>query len=624
MSLKSPVTYAEWYFKHRLDGDKEFDESVERALSPQFDALFASIPELSELPPAIQGFLAPLAAPPSAGLGGFLTSSAGEFASEIVRDAIAPALKMLKRSTNKRGKETWLTSQQAITLAHRGKMGDDFLYEITDSEGYERILADFLYEAQLPYPSIPDIMVWARYHGDPDNTRGAVSKRFNVSPLDYDLWEWQTLQRLTTEQVQRLYKRGKISETEALTELARIGWSADDRTRVRDQCYVLPNAMLQIQGGLIQGVSSAEILKDISQSDIHPDYAQKYLDAVLTKPSSQDIISYQLRQDPNLSNLANELKKIGVHSEYFDLYKELAYPIPPIPDLVTMAVREAFSPEIAARFGQYEDFPKDFEEYAGKRGLSSEWATRYWAAHWNLPSPTQGFEMLHRGVINRDELNMLLRAQDVMPFWRDKLVAIAYRPLTRVDVRRMYKLGVLDEAEVYEAYLDAGYADENAKRMAEFTVKQTLATQSKFTSGDIVRAFTKRMISRGEATSLLGMIDIKSDVANRIIQTAEYKREWAFTDQKIRGIKNLYKKKVYDYNQTKGKLSGLNLPSDQIEILMEQWYYEIKDEPIQTWTTAQTLAFTKKGLITPDRAQLELVRIGYDAEHIEVYMESIK
>ncbi|GAG78096.1 unnamed protein product, partial [marine sediment metagenome] len=87
------------------------------------------------------------------------------------------------------------------------------------------------------------------------------------------------------------------------------------------------------------------------------------------------------------------------------------------------------------------------------------------------PSPQQGFDMLHRGVISDDELNMLLRALDVMPFWRDKLTQIAFRPLTRVDVRRMYKQGVLTETEVYESYLIAGYNEQNAERMAEFTVR---------------------------------------------------------------------------------------------------------------------------------------------------------
>ncbi|GAI59226.1 unnamed protein product, partial [marine sediment metagenome] len=45
------------------------------------------------------------------------------------------------------------------------------------------------------------------------------------------------------------------------------------------------------------------------------------------------------------------------------LYKELAYQIPPVADIITMAVREAFTPDIAARFGQYQDFPSELEEW---------------------------------------------------------------------------------------------------------------------------------------------------------------------------------------------------------------------------------------------------------------------
>jgi len=382
--------------------------------------------------------------------------------------------------------------------------------------------------------------------------------------------------------------------------------------------------MLLTQGNLQQEASPETILADISRSDIHPDYAEKYLDAVLMKPASQDIVAYELRQDPSLANLDPQLRKIGIHPDYTDIYKTLAYQIPPVADIITMAVREAFSPTIAARFGQYEDFPEDFAKYAAMKGLDEEWAKRYWAAHWSLPSVQQGFEMLHRGVIERSELDMLLRAQDVMPFWREKLTQIAYRPLTRVDVRRMYREGVLNEGEVFDSYLNQGYSSENAERMAEFTVKQTLSSLAKFSSSDIVKAFASRMINYGEATSLLRTIGIRDEDAQYIISTAEYKRKWAFTDQQIAGIRNLYKKRMYDETQARGKLAGLNLPSDQINILMQQWYYDVKDEPTATWTTAQTLSFVRKGLITEDRAKKELYLIGYDAEHVNTYMESIK
>ncbi|GAH92894.1 unnamed protein product, partial [marine sediment metagenome] len=87
-------------------------------------------------------------------------------------------------------------------------------------------------------------------------------------------------------------------------------------------------------------------------ADINPKYAQQYLDAILTKPASTDLVAYHLRKDPTLAELPIDLQKIGIHPDYLDVYKTLPYPIPPVADIITMAVREAFTPEIAARFGQ--------------------------------------------------------------------------------------------------------------------------------------------------------------------------------------------------------------------------------------------------------------------------------
>ncbi|GAJ24837.1 unnamed protein product, partial [marine sediment metagenome] len=194
------------------------------------------------------------------------------------------------------------------------------------------------------------------------------------------------------------------------------------------------------------------------------------------------------------------------------------------------------------------DYPDDLTEWGQKKGLSEDWTKRYWAAHWSLPSPQQGFEMLHRGIIDQSELNMLLRALDIMPFWRDRLTQVAYRPLTRVDVRRMYKEGVLDEAGVFDAYLDHGYSPENAKRMTQFTVSFVLSQQSKFSTTDVVTAYTKRMITRSEASSLLSILGVRPENTSFILSTADYKRQWALTESKIKGIRNLYKRAVYDEN----------------------------------------------------------------------------
>lgn len=624
MGIKDKQTYGEYYWAMQVEAQKAFAEEGEQALVPYIAAILADVELPPETPAGIKSYISALSNPPSFE---FLSTIIGvgiNAVDEVLDIVFDPILKMMKRYNQRQTQETWLTSSQVNMLwAHR--KGTEGLWdETTMSEGYAPTLASMLYESELPYPTIPDVIAYSRYHGDPDNLWSVFQQWWNINPREWPVWEWLSEQKLNTIQYQSLFKRGMINKDGFYKAIRRLGWSDVEYEAIKDLSYVLPNSMLLVQGGLMQGLDTNTIAENITKGDIHPKYAKTYLDAVLTKPASQDIVAYQLRKDPSLSRLKGELKKIGIHPDYMGVYETLAYQIPPVADIITMAVREAFTPEIVAKFGQAQDFPAELKKWAGQKGLSEEWARHYWAAHWSLPSPQQGFEMLHRGVIEPTELDMLLRAQDVMPFWRDKLTAIAYRPLTRVDVRRMYKQGVLNEKEVFESYQDQGYDDENAERMAEFTVRQTLASLSKFTSSDIIKAFTNRMISGGEAIGLLRDIDIRPADAKYIVSTAEYKRQWAFTDDQISGIRNLYKKRVYDENQSRDRLAKLNLPSDQIDVLMQQWYYDKVGELDATWTTAQTLKFLKRRLINPDRARHELYLNGYDNEHIDIFLKDVQ
>ena len=545
MSIDNPQTYGEWYWKHSVDAERLFDEDLENAIAPLLRNIVMTSPAFGSLPDGMKTLLDTITSPPTAGFG----AVGGRFASEIADGGVSamfsPALKATTRSAEKIFLNSFVGINEGAALFFRNKIEPEHWKEVHTGAGYADAEAYWVLEAAKPYPTTLDIFRWAKYQSEGQTPNDKVWEKANISIDDMAIWEWLSQQQLSVEQIHTAYRRQIIGEGDAYTEYRSLGWNEHKADVLMQTGWVIPNPMLLLQGYLQQGREPESVIEDIVKADIHPDFAQVYIDAVMTKPSSQDIIAYALKTQGNVNDVEDRLQKIGIHSDYFDVYKELAYPIPPIADLITMAVREAFSPAIAARFGQYEDYPPDFGNWAQRKGLTEEWSKAYWAAHWSLPSAQQGFEMLHRGVIGESDLNMLLRALDVMPFWRDKLIQIAYRPLTRVDVRRMYKEGVLNTAEVYKAYLDQGYSEKNAERMTEFTVKQTLSAQAKFTSTDIIKAFTQRMITRGEATGLLSDIGIRSENIGQIVNYAEYKREWDFTNDRISGIRNLYKKGVY-------------------------------------------------------------------------------
>lgn len=482
MAIDSPATYAEWYWKNSVDASLYHSEELEKTFTPTVSGIVSHLQTVEELPDYVRSFLSDFQTPKHPGWETCWVRFLAEIGGGLTNRVLNHELKGFDYKMNSYLQNVLITPDVANALMMRNKISEELWLSRQNSAGLKEVEANFIYESQKPYPTLPDIITYARYHSDPDNPKELTWKLFDISELDWDLWDWLSWQKLTTEQVQTLYKRKYRSDIESNIELARLGWNIVDRPSVLDLAYTLPNPMLLTQGALLQDADTKSIVENISKADIHPNYAQIYLDGILTKPATSDLIAYELRHDPSLSNIEREFRRLGIHPNYFGLYKELAYQIPPIADIITMAVREAFTPEIAQRFGQYEGLPSEFVAWAQKKGLSREWAERYWAAHWSLPSPQQGFEMLHRGVINRDELHLLLRALDIMPFWRERLIEISYNPLTRVDIRRMHLLGILTEPEVFQAYKDIGYNDLNAKRLTAFTVKltqQTLAKEQK-------------------------------------------------------------------------------------------------------------------------------------------------
>lgn len=273
------------------------------------------------------------------------------------------------------------------------------------------------------------------------------------------------------------------------------------------------------------------------------------------------------------------------------LFKALYHIIPPPNDLIRMAVREAFSPDVASRFGQYEDFPVAFADWAEKQGLSREWAERYWAAHWDLPSPTMGFEMLHRGIIDENELKLLLRALDVMPYWREKLIQLSYVPFTRVDVRRMYQIGILDKDGVYKSYRDIGYDDEKATALTEFTIryytpedKTELDEYRELTRSIYVSAYKKSVITREDAKSYLENIGYTSEDAELLLAIADAELYVKDTKEDVLPKRSntlkitleAYKRGLYNHEECVSILESLLYSSNEIDYYLSLSDYELE------------------------------------------------
>lgn len=303
--------------------------------------------------------------------------------------------------------------------------------------------------------------------------------------------------------------------------------------------------------------------------------------------------------------------------------------VPPIPDLIRFLVREVFTPDVANRFGQFEDYPEMFDSLAAQQGLSSDWAKAYWAAHWELPSLTEGFQMYHRGIITEADLKLLARALDVMPFWRDNLIQMSYNPLTRVDVRRMYNMDVLSDDDVLRAYQDIGYSPENAQRLLLYTKKLkeegqdgAHAHHKELARAQIDRAYLEHMIDQSGAMALYEEIGYSEHDALFMLAMIDFEQAMRTRQQGINRLKTEYNAGLLDDVHLWEQLGILGLSYDEQVAVKAQILYEDIPKP-RIPTRAEFEDMYKAGIIDDAYLNDAYRRLGYSTEHAGMLLQLV-
>lgn len=319
------------------------------------------------------------------------------------------------------------------------------------------------------------------------------------------------------------------------------------------------------------------------------------------------------------------LEKIGLRDDHIDITRKFIDVLPPLQDIITMAVREVFNKDVADKFELFSDLPEEFMVEARKQGLTEEWSKRYWGAHWRLPSANQGFEMFHRGQIDEDTLKMLLRALDVSPFWRDKLLNIAYQPITRVDIRRFYKLGLMTREDVIRRHLDIGYSPMDAEIMADF-VEAYSATDEEDDDVDVrtlSMSQVKRLHSLGTITyesAVKRLIEAgySEDTAGMLVDSWEDEEYINFRENLIARYTRKAIREDMDTSEIDALFSELNPTSEEITRIKQVIEVE-QNEYDSLPSKTELLAMYKEGAIDSDLWFNTMRRHGYSENWIEAY-----
>jgi len=319
------------------------------------------------------------------------------------------------------------------------------------------------------------------------------------------------------------------------------------------------------------------------------------------------------------------MKQQGFSAEKIEVIEKISRFVPGVQDLIRFTVRDVFREDIVKQYRYDEGFDeikKQLQPWLDKNGLDSDIMRAYWRAHWELPGLTQAFEMLHRGYIDKDDLRQLLKIADVAPAYIEPILRISYAPYTRVDIRRMYGLGVVDEKQVFKTYQDLGYDEEHAENLTRYTVLDAVAAEKDLSKSEVITGYTEGIISEREARTAFTDMGYSDDEADIIISLQDYKKEKSIRDREKAVIANLYYYgKITRPEAVKG-LNALNVTEREKELTLAETEARIREKHANP-TKADLTAWLKGEIITKAEYQNEMRNLGYSEINIERYLKSL-
>ena len=404
-----------------------------------------------------------------------------------------------------------------------------------------------------------------------------------------------------------------------------------ERIRLDSQAWVRPSPL--DAGSTLEHIrrypdSEQSMLVNLERAGFSDERIQQLLAISHTPLSLGENIVALRREFITPEVFAEKLRALGLAQDDIELAERLSLGLPPVNDLIRMAVREVFSPEIADEFGQFDEIPQAYLDWSEKIGLSTEWARNYWAAHWVLPSMNMGFEMLHRGVINPAQLDSLFIAQDVMPFWRERLKDISYRVVTRVDVRRFHALGIYDESQVLDAYMKMGFNETNAAEMTQFTVAYNDSTKKvektrerDLSKSDIIGMYNDGVIDALATRDYLIKLGYSEDEATVLIDREDIQEMRRERKADISNIIDQAKIKSLTYEEAQDRLAALDLTRTETNKALAD-LARVSQTRTRTPSKSDLDQWLALGLLTPGDYAEELRTLGFAERYVDLYVEA--
>jgi hypothetical protein len=221
--------------------------------------------------------------------------------------------------------------------------------------------------------------------------------------------------------------------------------------------------------------------------------------------------------------------------------------------------------------------------------------------------------MYHRGIITRQDIADLLRVHDYVPYWRDRLIELSHRVPGRIDIRRLFVLGIIDRAELVAGYIRLGYAPEDARRLATAAQRMKMGAERDLTKGEIVGLYEGGAMSRDDAIGQLDAMGYDAQEADQILDLADARRARKRRDAVTAAVRARFLDRELDASEARARLAAAGLPDHEVTFLLDLWTFQLAESPHHITEAQMRLAWQRE-LVDEARYRRHLAQLGYPEE----------
>ena len=458
---------------------------IGKGLAKQMPELLNTMEKATKNIPELQGLVKAAKKGGGQWQGLLLSSLAGSALGGAAQSSLFPPLELLKQQMSKLLPFQLSPMGILLTLWYRKQITDDVLKDELNKYGFDTTHIDHLKKGYLFYPSPQDLITWeAKEVFEPDmQAKFGLADEFEKLNLDMfakagvseeqakNYWIAHWIYPMVG-QVFDMYHRGVIKWDDVEEYMRLAEYPPYWREKLRDISWDLPNRIelrMMARYGL---VDKAFLLKILEKVGLHEDYRSIAADMMLVMGIQSDLSTRYGKGWLTSDEVKSELAKAGLDTKI----QERVYQW-----IVKQSAGERVTKE------------KDLTKAEIIKGVKKGTITR-----------TEGEGLIVDMGYDAKEATFIM---DINVPPEETVAETKKRELTKSDIINAYKLGQIDEADVVSSLMSIRYSEDDATFLLNLTnatiAKIEAVKERDLTKADIVKGVKNGVLTSEEGYAML-------------------------------------------------------------------------------------------------------------------------